>query len=312
MALTEEILKGDSALEGLTDAQLSVIATLSKNDEETVIGTRIGELHGSYDKDILESSGIEKENGEKSYDYAKRVINSLKSGSESVSTLNSEIETQKTTIAELTEKIKSGNGNEVIAQQLKDAQDALSTIKGQYESEKETWRTKEKEHSQSLVNMRVNNAFDAIKIKFKSDYPESIQNTLLNTSRSQIMSQYKPDFVDAGNGKQTLVFRNEKGEIARNPQNQLNPYTAEELMKDQLKDVIDLGRNQTGGGTKGSDGSGDNFETLDIGSATTQVQADEIIVKTLLKQGYTRGSTEFAEKQKELRSQYKVQEMKLR
>ena len=50
--LTIEMLRQSSALTGLTDDQLNAIAEMSRNDENTVIGTKIGALHGQYDTDI--------------------------------------------------------------------------------------------------------------------------------------------------------------------------------------------------------------------------------------------------------------------
>lgn len=63
--LTIEMLRQSSALTGLTDDQLNAIAEMSRNDENTVIGTKIGALHGQYDTDILGITGIKKKDGEK-------------------------------------------------------------------------------------------------------------------------------------------------------------------------------------------------------------------------------------------------------
>ena len=63
--LTIEMLRQNSALAGLTDAQLTAIAEMSKNDENTVIGTKIGALHGQYDTDIFNVTGVKKKDGEK-------------------------------------------------------------------------------------------------------------------------------------------------------------------------------------------------------------------------------------------------------
>lgn len=76
--LTIEMLRQSSDLAGLTDNQLNAIAEMSRNDENTVIGTKIGALHGQYDTDILDITGIKKKDGEKSYDYAKRVLGEYK------------------------------------------------------------------------------------------------------------------------------------------------------------------------------------------------------------------------------------------
>ena len=44
--LTIETLRANAALNGLTDEQFNAIATMSQADEQTVINTRIGQLHG--------------------------------------------------------------------------------------------------------------------------------------------------------------------------------------------------------------------------------------------------------------------------
>lgn len=59
--LTIEMLRQNSALAGLSDAQLTAIAEMSKNDENTVIGTKIGALHGQYDTDIFNVTGVKRE-----------------------------------------------------------------------------------------------------------------------------------------------------------------------------------------------------------------------------------------------------------
>ena len=51
--ITIDMLNQNAALSALTDAQKAAIAELSKNDEATAIGTKIGALHGQYDADIL-------------------------------------------------------------------------------------------------------------------------------------------------------------------------------------------------------------------------------------------------------------------
>ena len=89
--LTIEMLRQSSALTGLTDDQLNAIAEMSRNDENTVIGTKIGALHGQYDADILGITGIKKKDGEKSYDYAKRVLGEYKTKAESAKTIQTQL-----------------------------------------------------------------------------------------------------------------------------------------------------------------------------------------------------------------------------
>ena len=314
MALTPDVIKANESLATLNDAQVAAIATLSVNDENTVINNKIGELHGKYDQDVKEVSGVEKNQGEKSYDYVKRVLGDFKSKVGSSSELTTKITGYETEISNLKKQISEGKGDEVIRQQLTDAQSQLSALKSQYDTDKQTWGTKEKEFSQQITGIQVDTQFEkaVAGLKFKAGYPESVQKTLLSSAKSAILGAYKPDWVEA-DGQKIMVFRDAKGEIARNKANSLNPFSAQELIGEQLKDVIDLGQKKSGTGTENpGKNSVDAIELVDIAGAKSQVQADEIIVKYLMQLGETRGSASFAEKQKKLREDNGVNKLPLR
>ena len=314
MALTAEVIKANADLANLTDAQLAAITTLSANEENQVINTKIGELHGRYDEDVKSVTGIEKSSGEKSYDYVKRVLGDFKSKVEGASELTTKITGYETEIANLKKQISEGKGDEVIRQQLKDAQTELATLKTQYDTDKTAWGTKEKEFSQQISGIQVDTQFEKATagLKFKAGYPESVQKTLISSAKSAILGTYKPDWVEA-DGQKIMVFRDAKGEIARNKANSLNPYTAQELISEQLKEVLDPGKKTTGTGTEEPGKGGvDTIEIVDIAGAKTQVQADEIIVKYLMQNGETRGSASFAEKQKKLREENGVNKLPIR
>lgn len=314
MALTPEVLKANADLATLTDAQVAAISTLSVNDENHVMNTKIGELHGMYDKDVKEVSGIEKNQGEKSYDYVKRVLGDFKSKVGSSTELTTKITGYETEITNLKKQISEGKGDEVIRQQLKDAQTELATLKTQYDTDKSAWGNKEKEFSQQITGIQVDTQFEKATagLKFKAGYPESVQKTLLSSAKAAILGTYKPDWVEA-DGQKIMVFRDSKGEIVRNKSNSLNPYTAQELINEQLKEVLDPGKKTTGAGTEDpGKNPQDVIEVIDIAGAKTQVQADEIIVKYLMQQGETRGSASFAEKQKKLREDNGVNKLPIR
>lgn len=314
MALTAEIIKANTDLAALSDAQVAAITTLSVNDEQTVINSKIGELHGRYDEDVKAASGVDKNQGEKSYDYVKRVIGDFKTRVGAADTLQTKITGLETEISGLKQQIAEGKGDAVVRQQLKDSQTELATLRSQYDADKQTWTTKEQEFSQQITGIQVDAQFEKATagLKFKAGYPEGIQRTLLSSAKSAILGTYRPDWVEV-DGKKVMVFRDQKGEIARNKSNSLNPYTAQELISEQLKDVIDLGKKTTGAGTGEPGKSGtDTVEIVDIAGAKTQVQADEIIVKYLMQNGETRGSASFAEKQRKLREDNGVSKLPLR
>lgn len=308
--LTIEMLKQSSALTGLSDDQLTAIAEMSKNDENTVIGTRIGALHGQYDADILGVTGIKKKDGEKSYDYAKRVLGEYKAKAESVKAVQGELDAAKAQVTELQAKLEKGVGDETLHQQLKDAKAQVAQLQGQLRAKDTEFDSKKTEFEAALKNTHVDYAFQAATagLKFKAGITEPIQKTLLNAAKAEVLAKGTPDFVEDGQGGKRLVIRGADGNILNNPKNNLNPYTMQELvMETSLKDVIDTGRQQQGGGT-GNFGSGaaGTGGTIDLSGVKSQVEADKAIEAHLLANGLTRDSQEFASQSLQLRTENNV------
>ena len=313
--LTIEMLNQNPAISGLTDAQKQVIAEMSRNDENTVIGTKIGALHGQYDTDILGITGIKKKDGEKSYEYAKRVLNTYKAKAEASDTIKSELESTKAQVTELQTKLEKGAGDETLKQQLKDAKAQVSQLQSKLQTEETTFKAKEAGYAKQLKDVHVDYAFQAATsgLKFKAGITEPIQKTLLNAAKAEILAKGTPDFIDDGKGGKTLVFRSADGNILNNPKNNLNPYTFKELvMETSLKDVIDTGRQQTGGGTGPANAHGGSSIVLDLTGIKTQVDADKAIESHLLANGLTRDSIEFGQKFVELRNENEVSKLPIR
>lgn len=314
--LTIEMLRQSSALTGLTDDQLNAIAEMSRNDENTVIGTKIGALHGQYDTDILGITGIKKKDGEKSYDYAKRVLGEYKTKAESVKTVQAELDAANANVTELQTKLEKNAGNEELTQQLKDAKAQVTQLQSKLKTEQDNYKTKEAEFNKQLKDVHVDYAFQAATagLKFKSGITEPIQKTLLNAAKAEVLAKGTPDFTEDGQGGKKLVIRGADGNILNNPKNNLNPYTMQELvMETSLKDVIDTGRQQTGGGTGGfGSGSGGTGGTLDLSGIKSQVEADKAIEAHLLANGLTRDSQEFADQSMQLRTENNVASLPIR
>lgn len=304
------MLRQSSALTGLSDDQLTAIAEMSKNDENTVIGTRIGALHGQYDADILGVTGIKKKDGEKSYDYAKRVLGEYKTKAESVKAIQVELDAAKAQAAELQAKLEKGVGDETLHQQLKDAKAQVVQLQGQLKAKDAEFSSKASEFEAALKNTHVDYAFQAATtgLKFKAGITEPIQKTLLNAAKAEVLAKGTPDFVEDGQGGKKLVIRGADGNILNNPKNNLNPYTMQELvMETSLKDVIDTGRQQQGGGTGGfGSGTAGTGGTIDLSGAKNQVEADKAIEAHLLANGLTRDSQEFASQSLQLRTENNV------
>lgn len=314
--LTVEMLSQNPALQGLTDAQRQAIATMSQNDENTVIGTRIGELHGQYDADVLGITGIAKNSGEKSYDYVKRVLNGYKTKVDSHKTMKAELDAAKAQVTELQSKLEKNAGDETLKQQLKDAKAQVTQLQASLQTKETEFKAEKTRLETANRDIHIDYAFQAAVsgLKFKDGITEPVQKVLLQSAKAEVLAKGTPDFVDDGNGGKKLVLRDANGIILNNPKNNLNPYTMQELvMETSLKDVIDTGRKQSGGGTiPPTGGSGGTGGTLDMSGIKTQLEADKAITAHLLANGLTRDSKEFAEQSMQLRNENNVAQLPIR
>ena len=310
------MLNQSESLKGLTDAQKLAITTLSSNDEATVIGTKIGALHGQYDADILSISGISKADGEKTYDYLKRVLGDYKTKLDGTKTLSAQLEAQKKKVTELEAKLAAGGSDEAVKQQLKDARHQVTQLQTQLTAKTEELDRAKKDYEKKEKDLQVGFAFTnaTAGIKFKADVSEPVRKILLAAAKDEILAKGTPDFVDDGKGGKKLVLRDAAGNTLNNPKNNLNPYTIEELvMETSLKDVIDTGRQQPGGGTVPPvKPNGGGSTTLDLSGVKTQLEADTQIEKYLLSTGLTRDNAEFGNKVLEIRNENNVSELPIR
>jgi|SRR5690606_12420390 len=298
--LKKEVLKANAALASLTDEQIAAIEQLSSNDENAVIAQKVGEIHRQYDETILKATGIARVGDEKSYNYLERAGKELKAKAEANSALQTQIEDLNKEKARLEKAIQDGGNDAELKTQLQNVKAELDQTKEQFTELQTKLSTAEKEHNKKVFDLQVD--FELNKatsgIKFKPELPESATKVLLSQALAKVKAN-KPDFIDDGEGGKRLVFRNEAGAVLNNPENQLNPFTASELLAKELKSmgVVDEGRKQQGagtGGNAGGAGSGGNT-TIDISGARNQVEANEAITKSLLAQGLTRGSAEYEE-----------------
>ena len=297
--ITREMLTGDTVLGSLSEEQINAIVTLSKNDEEAVIGARFREVYNRLDQTIADSTGVARDGDEKTYTYLERAAKILAAKANSVDGLNTRINELTRERDRLKKAVEEGAADETLRKQLAQAQTDLENVRKQYDTLKTETDTMRQQHAAELLGLQVDNEIRGAMggIKFKAEFPQAVTDTILNNAIAKIKGM-KPEFVDDGQGGKTLVFKGADDAIMRNPENHLNPYTAAELLTKELKTmgVLDEGRRQQGGGTQPNGGAvGGNGTTVDISMARTQVEADEIITKQLMQQGMINGSAEFQE-----------------
>lgn len=294
--ITVEMLAADAALAGLTDEQKNAIALMSKNDEEVVIGNRFREVYNKLDETIARETGIARNGDEKTYLYLERAARELATKANSVEGLNTKINDLSKERDRLKEQIAKG-GDEALRKQLEQATKDLDGVRKQYDTLKADFDKAKTDHAAELFGIQIDNVLAGAKagLKFKPEFPQAATDTLLAQALAKVKGM-NPDFIDDGKGGKRLVFKGENGEIARDPENHLEPFTAEALLKKELRamGILDEGRKAAGAGTeppmKQQGGA-----PVDLSMARTQQEADNIIHSQLNAQGLVRGSKKYQE-----------------
>lgn len=297
--ITREILVANSALAGLSEDQINAIITINNNDVAGEIGKKTSEIYQKFDQLTKDATGVERLMGatpEKTYDYLPRAIQEMKKNLGDNDALKTQIQTLTAEKTRLEGELAKGAGAEV-QRQLDQTKAELANTKAQYNTLQAQMAEKEKAHQTEIFGIRVDHdlATASQGMQFKSEIPASVQTILLQNAYAKIKGM-SPDYIDDGNGGKRLVFRGQDGAVLNNPENQLNPYTAGELLARELKDVLAAKREVPGGGTKPmGGGSGPGDLTVDVSGAKSQTEAQEILTKQFLAQGMTIGSDQFQE-----------------
>lgn len=288
--LTTEVLKANESLATLSDEQLNAIVTLSQNDENAVIGARFGEVYRTFDENIAKASGIARNGDEKTYAYLDRVLVNLKEQSEEANRQVAELTKEKTRLEKV---ISDGTGDAETKKALQQAQRDLASVTSQYNTLKADYDKLGDTHRKELLGLRIDAELTSAQqgLKIKAGFPQSVTDVLMQNAIGKIKSMH-PEYIDDGNGGKVLAFKDAQGAILRNPENQLNPYTASDLLKRELKQmgVLDDGVHQTGAGSEPPAGGTGGSTAVDLSGARTRTEASDIIAKQLLAQGLIKGS----------------------
>ena len=298
MALTNELLKANAATAALSDEQINAIVEMSRNDETAVIGQKTGEIYGGLDADIMAASGMPKNGTEKTYDYAKRVIGAIKAQAGNATELQNQITELTKEKARLDGIIAKGGADAETKRQLEQAKADLANVTKEYTELKTKYDSSVAEHEKAIFGMKIDGEFAKATagMKFKADLPQSVISVLTEQAVAKVKAM-NPEYIDAGNGSKVLAFKDATGAIMRNPETNLNPFTAAELVAKELSTmgVLEVGRKQTGAGSKETTGGSGTSGLIDLSGARTQDEAHEIIANALMAQGKINGSKEFSD-----------------
>lgn len=269
--------KGDSKFVVRTEEEENAfLANHAKKIEEEVIPSKISELHTRYDEDIFAVTGLRKNANEKTYDFTKRVLAEFKTKAEKASVLETEMDSLKKQITDGTADKKTLQDLEAVQKAYKELEDKHTKEVGSLKSEHEKFKI-QSEIRAALTGMA-----------FKKNIPEAALRALTEQTIGELTNQ-----ASYADGK--LVFM-ENGVPKRNPHNALNPYTANEILKERFKDIIETGNPVKGPGitdqmTVEKDNKG-KVTKVNI-SVPESVRTREDLSKYLVTAGLLRGSEEY-------------------
>jgi len=297
--LNKETLIANDALKGLTDEQITAIETLSKNDEDAVIGSRFGEVYRQMDATIEKAMGIKRVGDEKTYNYLERAAKEFagKFG---------DYDALKTKIADLEAQVAKG-GDDALKAQLESAQRELTSTKEQFNTLKTTFDTEKANHAKALLDYKIDSEIARAKegLKFKSGLNEAVMNTLVAQAIANIKAK-NPSFEDRG-GVSTLIFHDENGAPLNNAENKLNPFTAKELLTKEFEAMDILEKTPAKGA-----GGHPTVTTTVLSGATTQAEAVELINKMLSEKGIAKTSLSFQDEFDKLYKEYEVAKLPIK
>lgn len=305
MRFEEELLKHLDKVEGLTGEQKEAI----KIGATDVFQKKTGDLKGLFDKDVLELSGLPKNQGEKTHEYIKRAFDSSKID---VTPYQSEITALK---KERDSLVLNGAGDKelkdkvtLLETKISDSETLLNDWKTKYETSEKTLEEKAVELRQSKVRSMM---YGDDSISFNETIPETLRKMTVKTIDDRILS-IETDEIDDGKGGKLTVFRKD-GEILRDSENELNPHTAQSLRRSRLKEAGLLAEKRVvnGAGTKPTPVSGNTTE-LDLSGVKTKVAATAEINAYLMGKGLERNSEAFVTEQTKIYVENKVGELPLR
>lgn len=277
--LTTETLKANETLAGLTDEQLAAIETLSRNDEDAVIGKRIGEIYRQMDDTIAKTTGVQRNGDEKTYNYLERAAKDIAGRSETYTQQIAALEKEK---QRLEKALAEGEGSAEYERKIRELRAELNNAKTQYSKLAGKYDEAEKSHAKALAEVRINGEMEraAESLKLNEALPPAVAKMVRRQAVESVKKVYAPGFDE----EDALVFHNADGTVMKNRNNLLMPVTAAELLTQELKNmgVLAEGSKRTGSGTTPPKAS--------VSAYSTQEEAMEAFSKEAMAKGLVKGT----------------------
>lgn len=277
MGLTKDTIIANDQLKDLSDEQIEAVVTLSQNSEDELFRVKMGEHYRKLDASIEEHSGVARNGDEKTYDYLPRAIDAMKA----------QYEAKEKALKDEYNALKE-KGDDGLKSKIESLTKELETAKSEYRTLKESAEADKTNYAKALNDYKIDNeiARSLDGIAFKS----GINAELLATAKERAITNIKsktPTFEER-DGKQRLVFY-DGDKILLNKENQLNPYTAKELLVEEFSklDILNS-RPKAGAGGEGNKPKGGASVI-----AETQTEAMTKIDELVRGMGFKKGNADY-------------------
>lgn len=257
------------------DEHTTFLTNYKETEVSKAIKGDILEVHNRYEKDIKDVLGTEKESDEKTYDFLKRQLKTLKG----------DIQSKDSKITDLEKVVGDKSGDEAL-KLVKSDYDALQK---KHQKALDEFKVEKESQSKEINKVKLMNHADhaLMGIKFLSNVPEDARTALIEIAKGDIVKD--ASFLD---GK--VVFLDANGDPQRDDDYKV--ITVETRLKEKLKSIIDEGRKQPGVDIKDpvierdEDGK---VKSVNIGTPPDTVKTMKDLIEHLQQVGLRRGTDEY-------------------
>lgn len=238
------------------------------------LGPEIKKIHDLYDKDVFETSGLERQQDEKSYDYTKRAISHYKT----------EVEKLKNDYEALKGSTKGG-------EELKAQYEAkLSELQKQSAKAIEEWQGKYNELESKTSTLSKQREIDGIMNPLRAKFKED-PGPFFKSHEEKVIGFVNQNSKKAETGE--FVMLNPDGSVMTD-NTTFKPVLVNDYLQEQFKDAI-KSKNGKGGAGSGKEGPKFNPKTQKADDYPIgQYENLDELVEGLMKDGIASGTEMFS------------------
>jgi len=250
------------------------------------ISKHMGTVLGDLDKSVKEVAQVDKQEGEKTSEYVKRIIK------EQIDALST---TQEDLKKHLDGEMSKDETLKTIKAQLDTAKADLKKTTEAREQEKLQW---EQKSFQTKVDIAIQGALAKIRPTLKKFSKDGEEDLIMENNIKAIVSDFR-ESVQPQDVEGTLVFKDREGKPLQSTTDG-SFLTVDALLQDRFQPFVDTGRTVTGAGGIGSkpgvtppNGAGGEYKLSLPETVKSQVALTDYLASTLKEKNIGTNDVEF-------------------